>query len=305
MPVNTSRLKFSIVTPSWNSERFLADTITSVLSQRGDFDVEYIIVDNESTDATPEIIDSFKQRLEEFNDDQTGRKSLQVVSQKDRGMYDAINKGFALGSGDIYAWINADDVYLPNAFAKIAKAFSCCPRVHWLKGVTSYIDENGEGYRLGKCYLYAQELIRRGFYGMEGYFIQQDSSFWRANLWNRGGGLDVNLRLAGDFALWLKFAHLEPLYSINIPVSCFRKVKGQLSEDLLAYRNEQSELVKTDNIRTWILRKYFSTVESALPSWLNFVVFRLLFPLVPLYYIDSDTKPYTIKKLKRYYVNRD
>lgn len=306
LAMSQPKIKFSIVTPTFNAERFLEQTISSVINQNGDFDIEYILVDNFSTDSTLEIINCFQASLEELNCNRAaGTVSITVVSEQDNGMYDAINKGFALASGDIYAWINADDIYLTDAFAKVAQVFSSFPHVQWLKGITSYIDEHGEERRFGKCYLYAQELIRRGFYGREGYFIQQDSVFWRANLWSRSGGLDASLRLAGDFALWLKFAHLEPLYSTNIPVSCFRKVKGQLSEDLVAYKNEQNDLVETDIIRTWMLRKYFSVAEPVLPGWMNFVVFRLLFPRAPLYYIDSDVEPFVIKSLKRYWVNRD
>lgn len=303
MDENINKIKFSIITPTFNAERFLEQTISSVINQNGDFDIEYILVDNLSTDSTLEIIDSFHSRLDELNRNRVGGTvSITVVSEQDLGMYDAINKGFALASGDIYAWINSDDIYLPDAFLKIANTFSAFPCVQWVKGITSYINENGEWSRSGKCYLYAQDLIRRGFYGREGYFIQQAGVFWRANLWYEIGGIDAELRLAGDYDLWLKFARIAPLYSLNEPISCFRQVKGQLSEDLDAYRDEQSRLETFNDSRTWLIRKYFSGLEPHLPNVINFKFFRFLFPRSPLYYIDYDAKTIQIRESKSYLV---
>ena len=184
-------MKISIVTPSFNSARYIRETIQSVLSQQGDFSVEYLIIDNCSTDETREIVEEF-QRYLAGNGFPLGCNNIELIfiSEPDDGMYDAINKGFEKASGDIHAWLNSDDIYLPGAFATITKVFSLYENIHWVKGITSYISENTTSiWRAGQCFLYAQSCIRKGIYGRDHYFIQQDSVFWRAHMWNRAGAL--------------------------------------------------------------------------------------------------------------------
>jgi len=99
----------SIVTPCYNSGRFLEQTIESVLSQ--DYPrIEYLIVDGGSSDNTREIVQRYRERL-------------QFHSEPDRGTADAINKGFRLSSGTIFAYLNADDIYLPGAVSTVVREF--------------------------------------------------------------------------------------------------------------------------------------------------------------------------------------
>jgi glycosyltransferase involved in cell wall biosynthesis len=150
-------VRFSIVTPTSNSERFLAQTIESVISQKGDFEIHYVIVDNLSTDRTAEIAARYESLLKQKEVGLHSRKvSLEFVSERDRGMYEAINRGFAQCCGDVMAWINSDDIYLPGAFAAVSRALLEQPGVAWLKGVTSYIDEKSEIHQAGMCNLYDQ-----------------------------------------------------------------------------------------------------------------------------------------------------
>ena len=135
-------VKISIVTPSFNSARHIRETIQSVITQCGDFSIEYFVVDNCSTDGTKEIVEEYQHSLEKGRF-QLGCNGvdLNFVSEEDKGMYDAVNKGFANANGDVFAWINADDIYLPGAFAMIAKVFDSYDDIHWVKGITSYITD--------------------------------------------------------------------------------------------------------------------------------------------------------------------
>ncbi len=209
-------MKFSIVTPSFNSERYIAETIESVISQKGDFEIEYIIVDNRSTDDTLNIIKRYERMAEEGSPLIKCRKvTLRCFSEKDRGMYDAINKGFGFAAGDVFAWINSSDIYYPGALSAIQQALLRCPEVKWIKGITSFIDEGSNLIRKGKCYIYDREWIGMGIYGRYTNFIEQDSVFWRRELWDSVGGITPGLKLAGDYYLWVQFAKLAKLYTIK------------------------------------------------------------------------------------------
>lgn len=230
-------MRFGIVTPSRDSAPFLREAIGSVLSQEGDFEIDYLVVDGGSTDGTLDI-------LREYAGEGGGRPllregvSFRWISEADDGMYDAIRKGFGAVSGDLLAWINADDVYRPGAFAAVARAAAAFPGIDWIKGVTDYIDAESRPLRQGRCLPYRQAWIRDGIYGREARFIQQDSVFFRPALLAKAGDAYARLALAGDYALWTAFARHAPLHSLDARVSCFRTVPGQKSEAREAYARE-------------------------------------------------------------------
>jgi len=252
-------MRISIVTPVLNGEKYIAETILSVLSQKGEFEIEYIIVDGGSTDHTVEIISSFRKLLESrLLPIQCQNITLTFISEKDSGMYAAINKGFSLATGDIYAWINSDDLYLPGAFSSLSKIFEALSDVKWVKGITSYIDTLSRITKIGKCLIYNQDWLKDGVYGRELYFVQQDSTFWRADLWKTIGGIPSQWKLAGDYWLWTAFAKETPLYSTNANVSCFRRVKNQLSSDMLPYHQEVRRISLNLNTYHKVLTSYLA-----------------------------------------------
>ena len=122
--------KISIVTPSFNQGRFLEETILSVLNQRYP-NLEYIVIDGGSTDESVDIIRRYENRLAYW------------ISERDNGQVPAINKGLEQATGDIFAFINSDDVYLPGAFAAVAEYFENYPECEWVCGDTMMF---GDGY---------------------------------------------------------------------------------------------------------------------------------------------------------------
>lgn len=282
-------MKFSIITPVYNGEKFIAETIESVLSQEGDFEIEYIIMDGASTDRTAEIIKKYDALLcEKKYPVRCKQLMFSWSSEKDGGMYDAVNKGFTRATGDIYAYINADDTYLPGALSKVAKTFEKFPDIRWLKGINSVIDKFSKPIKTNPCYIYNQEWIRLGIYGINAYFIHQESVFWRSELWKAAGGIDRKLKLAGDYYLWFQFSKHAPLWSLHSPLSCFRKSTGQLSENMDRYRKEQFSVVRTPKNWLTFRVKLFFWVRSKLPIFFE-PLFRWLYRLVFLkrnrYYI--------------------
>jgi glycosyltransferase involved in cell wall biosynthesis len=293
-------MKFSIVTPVYNGEKYIKETIESVLSQEGDFEIEYIIRDGCSTDKTIEIIKKYDTLLKEKKYPvRCNEVTFSFVSEKDNGMYNAINKGFSQASGDVYAWINSDDKYLSKAFQKIAKTFSTFQEVDWLKGNIFLTDENSKITQKNPCYIYNQDWIRLGIYGRYAYFISQESVFWRSSLWKKIGKIDEKFKLAGDYYLWTQFAKYTPLWSLDAPLSCFRKRQGQLSEDSKTYQKEQKIIVPPlKDFNTFIIRAFFWFRMKAPASFEPFLfrLYKIVFQKRNRFYVKMKNSSPEIEK---------
>lgn len=275
-------LRFSIVTPAYNSERFIGETIESVISQAGDFSIEYLIMDGNSTDGTRAIAQRYqKLLLENAYPIQCNEVVIHWYSEKDGGMYDAINKGFKNTTGDICAYINSDDIYLPGAFNTIAAVFTKYPEIEWLKGISSFMNSYSTICTVDQCHLYAQKWIAKGVYGRWLYFINQESVFWRRSLWEKGSGIDHSLKLAGDYYLWVMFSRYAPLVSVKAYVSCFRIVEGQLSSNISEYRKEMDRVCPPNRrlkMTIWLekLVRRIAIINRILPVWIRPYFYRVL-----------------------------
>jgi glycosyltransferase involved in cell wall biosynthesis len=290
-------------------ERWIAGTIESVLAQRGDFFVEYIIVDDNSSDKTGEIVDEYEKKIKNRTYPiQCAGVTMTHVRRTKRGMYSAINDGFSASSGDIFAWINADDIYHPDAFKNIQKAFTVFPHVQWLKGITGTIDEQGKITRAGTCNIYNQDFLKKGIYGREAYFVEQDSVFWRASLWEKIHSIPDSLSYAGDYWLWMQFAHFADLVSLKVPLSYFRKREGQKSKDISEYKREQETIRPQRSMSAWGCMVFFSArsrITRLIPRFEP--LFKLLYPVVfwnipPQHYIVLQRGIPVMKETKSYVV---
>lgn len=185
----------SIVTPSYNQASFLEETIRSVLLQ-GYPNLEYIVIDGGSSDGSVEVIEQYETWLACW------------VSEPDRGQAHAINKGFARASGQIFAWLNSDDVYEPEALQQIATKLARSPACNLVYGDGSYIDL--DGLKTGRCD-WIQPYDRGRFRTFN--FILQPAAFWRRSLWERAGPLDARYHYAMDWEWLLRATRLtEPHY---------------------------------------------------------------------------------------------
>lgn len=238
-------MKISIVTPTFNSEKYLSETIESIIYQSGNFEIEYILVDGLSSDGTDRIIKSYKDKLElnQLNIKCT-KVTMHYIREKDKGMYDAIAKGFERATGEVIAYLNSDDYYLPNAFLGISQIFDNFSGITWLTGKITVYNENGNIIKSYLPYIYSRDLIRKGVYGTELPFIQQESCFWRKSLLEK---VDLEkfalYKLAGDFFLWHEFAKYEELRIVDSPLSGFRTHDGNKSNDIEAYYEEFNAIV--------------------------------------------------------------
>ena len=216
-------------------------------------------------------------------------------------MYDAINKGFASSTGNIMAWINCDDFFLPMAFSKISKVFTEYPEVTWLKGITAIVNPETGIINHQACSLFNQDWIEKGIYGRYLYFINQDSVFWKKELWQRAGPIKEGLRLAGDYYLWANMAKHTPLYSLNSEVSCYRNLKESLGQKNMArYRKEQEEVVPIKGSLLEAKIKLFfglrKKTKYLLPTFIINSIYKYIFGNINIPYFELNKSGQLIKK---------
>jgi glycosyltransferase involved in cell wall biosynthesis len=214
----TSWPKISLVTPAWNSARYLEATIRSVLSQAYP-NLEYIIVDGGSTDGSLAIINKYESQLHTW------------ISEPDRGMYDAINKGFARSSGELMGWISATDMLHAGSLFVVGSVFQTFPDVEWITGRPTGFSDEGMAAELLKL----RRWSRTPFLAGANRYIQQESTFWRRSLWDQAGGrVDDSRRNASDFELWARFFRYAKLYSVDALIGGFRSHPDSLGLQNLA-----------------------------------------------------------------------
>jgi glycosyltransferase involved in cell wall biosynthesis len=187
--------KITVVTATFNRASMLESAMRSVLDQ-GYPNLEYIVVDGGSTDASVEIIRRYENRLAWW------------VSEKDEGQYAAINKGFAKSSGEIMCWLNSDDLFLPWTLHTVGRVFRDVPDARWITaGLRLFFGHEGNA---ASCKPWPAMSASSYFLGRaiptRGHAIQQEATFWRRELWQEAGGeLDTTCTLAADFDLWARF----------------------------------------------------------------------------------------------------
>lgn len=205
-----SRLRISLITPSFNHGKFIRRTIDSVLEQAGNFDLDYRVLDGGSKDDTVEILKSYGDRIA-------------WTSGPDKGQVDCINKGLMSATGDIVGWVNSDDVLLPGALARVAAAFEGDPGAEWVHGRCRIIDEHDQPVRRWISFYKHYRSRNHTFANLltENY-VSQMTAFWRRSVHDQIGYLDPAFDLAFDYDLFLKLAERgDPIY-IDEELACFR-----------------------------------------------------------------------------------
>lgn len=228
-------VRISVVTVCFNMADYIEQTIQSVLNQEYP-NLEYIIIDGGSTDGTQFVIDKYREKLSYY------------VSEPDHGMYDALNKGFSHATGDVIAWLNADDVYMPWTFRVVNQIFTKFEDVQWIGGKYAFLTESGLLAQVfSKSAIKTQKDILNGWCRSEilGPLLQE-GMFWRKSLFEKAGRLDTSYRLAGDFELWTRFARYAPLIAVDIPLAAFRRRSTGLSiGQREKYNNEVQRAIGT------------------------------------------------------------
>jgi len=193
-------MKISIITVSYNSSATIRDTIESVLSQTYP-DFEYILVDGKSTDDTLAIIQSYQ------------HPNIRWVSEPDKGIYDAMNKGLKLATGDVVGILNSDDFYMhPEVLSKVAQTFEA-EQVDSVYSDLAYVDEKDTNKMIR---YWKSGRYKEGSF-LTGWMPPHPTFFVRRQVYEQYNPFDVRLKSAADYELMLRFIHKFKISVAYIP----------------------------------------------------------------------------------------
>lgn len=199
--MNRNHPLISVVTPSFNQGKFIDETIRSVISQEGDFYLEYLIMDGGSTDESVEIMKKYDRLIKDGSWPLKCRGiEFRWVSEKDKGQADAVNKGFKVARGAVLGWLNSDDTYLPGAVGKALRYFEENPDVMMVYGEGYHTNEDGS---IKERY-YTEPFDFKRF--AELCFICQPTVFLRRGVLKEVGMLDVDLQYCMDYDYWIRIS---------------------------------------------------------------------------------------------------
>ena len=209
-------MKISVITATFNSSATLADTLASVVAQTY-ADVEHIIVDGASTDSTLTVVEHYRPAYERAG------KTLRVVSEPDRGIYDAMNKGIAMATGTLVGLLNSDDFFTsPDVLARVAEAFGAdacnadagADALDAVYGDVHYVDQR-QTTRVVRHY---SSAFFRPWMMRMGFMPAHPSFYCRRRLYDVHGGFDLDFRVAADFEQLLRMIFVGRIHTRYLPV---------------------------------------------------------------------------------------
>lgn len=196
-----NNVKISIITVSLNSEKYIKDTIESVIKQNYK-NYEYIIIDGGSVDKTLEIIRSYLNKFE-------GR--LKLLSEKDYGIYDAMNKGIQMAEGNVIGIVNSDDYYTEDALQKVVDAISEYPNTDVIYSDMHMFDDCG---KIIRTYIGNSDMLKKGM------LVNHPTCFVTRKAYEKYGYFDIKYKIVADYDLMLR------IHNNN---GVFRKIEGVLT----------------------------------------------------------------------------
>ncbi|MBR4616665.1 MAG: glycosyltransferase, partial [Kiritimatiellae bacterium] len=236
-------MKFSIVTPNYNYGRFLKKALESVLAQAdapGAPAVEHIVVDGGSTDDSVSILKDWAAFAAAQPAAKDGRYSFSYVSEPDNGQTDAINKGLRRATGDVVAWLNADEWYEPGALSKMASAFEKRPKADLIHGEVRFVRPDGSAIRVKRDHRFSGFVLL-----WCGCYISSAATFWRRRVLDDGDYLDASYKVCMDFEYWVRlWRHGYRFSFLPETLASFTWHENNVSEVFAARRREERNKVQ-------------------------------------------------------------
>ena len=193
--------KISIITPVYNGEKFIRQTIESILAQAGDFYIDYIVINDGSTDSTEKVIGECEQLWKNgVIPKRCLGDSFRHWSRLNKGQTPTINEGFSAAEGEILAWMNADDYYLPGAFAAVAKTFEENSDIDFVYGDCLKINEGGDKPPTTEPKPRPNETLE----SLRARGNSFDMNFFTKRIFEKVGPLDESLHYCMDLDFWFR-----------------------------------------------------------------------------------------------------
>lgn len=279
--VNDKRLKISIVTPNYNYSHYIGATVQSVVNQ--DYDNwEHIIVDDGSTDKSVQVISTYVNRFP---------NKIKLICQSNKGQSSAVNVALANVTGDIIGWINSDDFYEHDIFAKIVNTFNANPDIDAVFGDIGIVDENGDLVKINK---YSKFNYVSGVFNGFGKIISSNAIFWKKKLTDEIGFVNENYTYSMDSEYWSRLLYNRKVLKIGLIIAYFRwhslaktiirKEKGSVESDLATA--EYKNTMKNSYENLWI--------STILP-------FKLSYPI----YLFYRLRRYVLRSLAGHYFSKE
>ena len=247
-------MKISIITATYNSAKTVRDTLESVLSQTFK-DYEYIIKDGGSKDATLEIVREYEPKFE-------GR--MKIVSERDKGIYDAMNQGFQMAQGEILMLINSDDLLArPDVFQMVVDKFEQNPEADCVYGDLYYVAQDDITRIVRRWKTGAQKPFRRGWLPAHPTF------YVRREVYEKYGYFNLSYPLAADFELMLRFVEAHGIKLVYLPEYLVRmRLGGATSKNLKNIYKQDVECIrafKENGLKSnpfYLLFRYWPKVQQ-------------------------------------------
>ena len=248
-------VRFGIVTPTLDAERYVEHTLRSIWSQASDkIVIDHVLIDGGSTDGTTSVAADFPTRV--------------VVATDDRGMYDAVNRGLAMVEGDIVGYINADDEIAPGALATVAKAFVDHADARWLMGTREFIDGDGTAF----AWMRPVPFTLRSYLGLGWSCVPQETVWMRRDLYEEVGPFDTTFRNTGDYDMYARCRRDSKPLILRETLGRFRLHGEQLSfkPDVMARESRRvQEKNGTADRMGWVRGRLLSLrLNARNPRWL-------------------------------------
>lgn len=247
-------MRISIITVAYNSDKTLRDTINSVLAQTYE-DIEYIVVDGLSKDKTVDIIREYEPQF-------AGR--MKWISEKDSGLYDAMNKGIRMATGDVVGILNSDDFFTSNdVIEKVVAGFT--KDTDAVYGDIHFVNPDN----LQRCVrYYSSKIFKRSLMKM-GFIPAHPSFYCRKECFEKFGYYKTDYKIAADFDLLLRFIYVHQIRIKYLPVDMVTMRLGGASTDgwksRLVMMNEHLRSFKENGVKTnrfWLSLRYFYKITE-------------------------------------------
>lgn len=261
-------MKISIITATYNSAETVRNTFDSVLNQTYK-DIEYIVVDGLSKDNTVEIIKEYAEKFE---------GKMRYISEKDRGLYDAMNKGLAMATGDIVGILNSDDFYTSNNILEIVANNFEEGEIDAVYGDIHFVNSND----LTKCVRYYSSAIFSRRLMRFGFMPAHPSFYCKREVYEKYGAFNTKYKIAADFDSLFRFIYIKKIRT--------RYIK----RDFVTMRTGG---ISTDGFRSrWLIMKEHSKVIKSYGVYTNMLFFAIRYPFKIYEIVSSRIKNQFSKK---------